>query len=125
MDHSGETVSQFSTRKDIDNLYARNEVQAEVNKNLSGQIGDRQNVDNSIIAELRGFRELCELKFDNLEKTTSRIETQTIKTNGRVTTLELVNAEAKGKAKISGILWASVSSIVISVVAYFINNKGA
>ena len=82
----------------------------------------RHNYD-ALMAELRGFRELYEERSNNIEQTLYRVEQQTIKTNGRVTTLELENAEARGKAKVSGVLWGGITSVVVSVMAFFINKQ--
>ena len=84
---------------------------------------DRRHTDQEIIAELRGFRELFEERTNNIESTLTRLEEQTTKTNGRVTVLELVGAEARGKAKIAGVLWGGVTSVVVSVLAFFINQR--
>lgn len=48
---------------------------------------------------------------------------QTTKTNGRVTQLEMTNAEAIGRAKATGLLWGGVTSIAVSIVAFFINKQ--
>lgn len=77
----------------------------------------------AVIAELRGFRELFEERTNNIESTLGRLETQVNKTNGRVTTLEMTAAEARGKAKISGVLWGGMTSVAVSVIAFFINQK--
>ena len=77
----------------------------------------------AVIAELRGFRELFEERTNNIENTLGRLETQVVKTNGRVTSLEIINAESRGKAKVSGVLWGGLASVVVSVVAFFVNNK--
>jgi hypothetical protein len=82
----------------------------------------RQN-DLVILAKLDGFRELFEERAGNIEATLYRVEQQVLKTNGRVTTLELTGAEARGKAKVTGILWGGLASVVISVIAFFINNQ--
>lgn len=84
---------------------------------------DRRHNDDFILAELRGFRELFEERTNNIETTLSRVEQQTIKTNGRVTVLEMVNAEARGGAKIHGALWGMVSSVIVAVMAFFINKQ--
>jgi hypothetical protein len=79
--------------------------------------------DEVIIANINGFRELFEQQTKNVEKTLERIEAQVLKTNGRVTALEMTQAEVRGKAKVTGILWGGVSSVVISVIAFFINKQ--
>lgn len=78
---------------------------------------------NAVIAELRGFRELFEERTNNIEETLVRLETQTTKTNGRVSTLETEAAELRGKAKATGLLWGGLTSVVVSVIAFFINQK--
>ncbi len=79
--------------------------------------------EQAIIAELRGFRELMEERTENLSNTLERVEQQTIRTNGRVTKLELINAESVGKAKITGGLWGMTTAIAISIVAFFVNQR--
>lgn len=84
---------------------------------------ERRQGNEVILAKLDGFRELFEEHKRNVDTTLARIEVQTIKTNGRVTALEMVGAEAKGSAKNAGILWGGVVSIAVSVVAFFINKQ--
>ena len=84
---------------------------------------DARHNDEVILAKLDGFRELFDERTKDFETTLLRIEAQTIKTNGRVTVLEMSSAEARGKAKISGVLWGGVTSIIVSVVAFFINKQ--
>lgn len=84
---------------------------------------ERRHTDAAIIAELRGFRELFEERTENLINDLGEIKTQVYKTNGRVTTLEMINAEARGGAKIHGALWGMVSSVVVAVTAFFINKQ--
>lgn len=84
---------------------------------------DRRHTDQAIIAELRGFRELFEERTENMMVEIKEIKEQTTKTNGRVTTLELVGAEAKGKAKVSGILWGAVTSVAVTVMGFFITSR--
>ena len=79
--------------------------------------------DDAVIAELRGFRELFEERTNNIINEVTEIRVQTQKTNGRVTTLELESAESRGKAKISGILWGALTSVGVSVIAFFINQR--
>ena len=86
-------------------------------------MNDARHNDEVILAKLDGFRELFEQHKDNVDETLKRIETQTIKTNGRVTTLELESAEVRGKAKIAGILWGGMVSVGVSVIAFFINKQ--
>ena len=89
----------------------------------------RQN-DLIILAKLDGFRELFEAhrknideRYSGMEKRLDNILEQTKKTNGRVTSLEMIEAEVRGKAKISGILWGGAASVVISVIAFLFNKQ--
>ena len=84
---------------------------------------DRRHNDELIMSELRGFRELFEERSNNIESTLGRLETKADVTNGRVTKLEMESAESRGKAKVSGVLWGGVTSVVVSVLAFFINQK--
>lgn len=78
---------------------------------------------DALMAELRGFRELMEERTDNMASTLIRLEEQVKRTNGRVTTLELENAENKGKAKVSGVLWGGLTAIGVSIASFFITQK--
>ena len=84
---------------------------------------DARHNDEVILAKLDGFRELFEERTSTIMNEISEIRVQTTKTNGRVTALEMTGAEAKGKAKVTGILWGGITSIVVSVVAFFINKQ--
>ena len=84
---------------------------------------ERRHNDDAILAELRGLRELFLERTKNQDTQLARIETQALKTNGRVNTLELEAAEIRGKAKISGILWGSVTSVVVSTIGFFITRS--
>lgn len=84
---------------------------------------ERRHNDDAILAELRGLRELFLERTKNQDTQLARIETQALKTNGRVNTLELEAAEIRGKAKISGILWGAVTSVVVSTIGFFITRS--
>lgn len=84
---------------------------------------DARHNDEVILAKLDGFRELFEERTSTIMNEISEIRVQTTKTNGRVTALELVGAEARGKAKVTGILWGGLTSVVVSIIAFFINKQ--
>jgi len=79
--------------------------------------------DQTIIAELRGFRELFEERTNNIESTLGRLEEQVSRTNGRVTELEFAGAEQRGKATVLGAVWGGVSAIGVSVATFFITRE--
>ena len=79
---------------------------------------ERRHTDREIMAELTGLREIFEERTGNIFVTLKRIEEQTIRTNGRVTTLELMDAENKGKVRVAGALWGTVSSMIVAGLTY-------
>ncbi len=81
---------------------------------------EHRQTDKAIMAELTGFKELFEERTANIATTLERIEVQTIKTNGRVSTLELESARKAGEARIAGILWGGAASIFTTLIVFLI-----
>lgn len=84
---------------------------------------ERRHNDEAILAELRGLKDLFLERTGNQDQRLIRIETQVLKTNGRVNTLELEAAEIRGKAKISGVLWGAVTSVIVTTIGFFITRS--
>ena len=89
----------------------------------SNDMDDHRHNDEAILAELRGFKELFIERTGSQDKRLASIEAQTMKTNGRVTVLEMIGAEARGKAKVSGIVWGGITAVGVSVISFFINKN--
>jgi hypothetical protein len=84
---------------------------------------DTRHRDEAILAELRGFRQWSELAISEQNRRLKFIEDQVLKTNGRVNALEIEHAEARGRMKVTGVLWGAVSGIIVSVASLIIGKK--
>ena len=80
-------------------------------------MSDKNSINIAIITErLTNFEDNMNFKLDDILQNVR-------KTNGRVSSLELEGAENRGKAKIAGVLWGGVTSVIISICAFFINKQ--